>query len=173
MVPVLQLVLLRGLAWPIVLYGQSLLYGLGQPGRLLRVNLIDGLVNLALLGASVPFGLAAIALASSLRILGFLWPLLAVPIRTATGIGYGRQLALLAPAWVSAGLMALALFGLQWLLAPALGTVALVALQAGLGVVVYVGVSLITNRAVIQRLLGVLAAVWASRVQRQRAVSGA
>lgn len=104
-VPVLQLLALRGLAWPAVLQGNALLFGVGEPGRLLRINLVDLAVNFTSLLIAAPFGLWAVAAASSLRILLVRWPMSARAIAPLSRLHFRQQVQLLAPAWLAGLLM--------------------------------------------------------------------
>lgn len=135
--PVLQLLALRGLVWPAILQGNALLLGLGQPRRLLRIGLIDLMVNLLTLGVAAPFGLAAVAWVSSLRILLVRWPLTALATGRLTGLGPGPQLGLLAPALLAGLLMTGVLLIARAYLALEVATPLLTAIVIGLGAGVY------------------------------------
>ena len=148
-VPVLQLLALRGIVWPVIMYGVSLLYGIGQPGRLLSINLIDLGANIALLCLAAPFGLAWVAAAASLRVLLVRWPLVGLAIGRAAGLGIARQGALIAPALVAAGVMAWLLLIWRANLAAVLGGPALLLALAGLGAVLYAFISVAINPSVI------------------------
>lgn len=102
---VLQILCLRGLVWPVVLYGQSLLFWLGQPGRMLRINMVDLVANVLTLLLAAPYGLAAVALASSLRILLLRWPLVGLAIARIAGLGLGQQAMLVGRALLAGLLM--------------------------------------------------------------------
>ena len=104
-VPVLQLLMLRGLLWPVILYGQQLLFGIGRPGRMLQVNLIDLVANVAILLLVTPFGIVAVAAAAALRVVLVRWPLIGWAIADATGLGLARQAALAGRALLAALLM--------------------------------------------------------------------
>ncbi|MDX1540772.1 MAG: lipopolysaccharide biosynthesis protein [Geminicoccaceae bacterium] len=134
---VLQILCLRGLVWPVVLYGQSLLFGLGQPGRLLRINLVDLALNVVTLTVAAPFGLAAVALASSLRILLIRWPLVGRAIADLGGLGLRRQAMLLGRALIAAGLMSGILLIWQAFLSPAVAGLGTLALLVAGGALIY------------------------------------
>lgn len=138
--PVLQLLMLRGLLWPVILYGQQLLFALGQPHRLLRVNLLDLAANVVTLLIATPFGIAAVAGAAALRVLLVRWPLVGHAIAGATGLGLARQSALV----VRPLLAALSMGGLLLIARPYLG-----AWLDGVGLVV----ALITAGAVLYGVL--------------------
>lgn len=135
--PVLQLLALRGLVWPAILQGHALLLGLGRPQQLVRIGLVDLVVNLATLGLAAPLGLAAVAAASSLRVVLVRWPLTAFAAGRLTGLGLTRQLALLAPALLAGLLMVGTLLIARAYLELGLGAPALVASILVLGAVVY------------------------------------
>lgn len=116
----LQLLALRGLVWPVVLYGVALLYGIGRPGHLLKLNGIDLVVSLVALAAAAPFGLAAVAAASSLRVILVRWPLVGGAISRQTGLRLIDQARLMMPALAGALLMAAVVLACQrYLLAEA------------------------------------------------------
>ncbi|HEX6145094.1 MAG TPA: lipopolysaccharide biosynthesis protein [Geminicoccaceae bacterium] len=141
---VLQILCLRGIVWPVILYGQSLLFGLGRPGRLLRINLIDLALNVATLTVAAPFGLAAVALASSLRVLLLRWPLLGHTIGQLTGLGLRRQAALLGRALIAAGLMSGVLLILREYLTLRFADLTTLAMMIAAGAALY---GLIVSRA--------------------------
>ena len=135
--PVLQLLALRGLVWPAILQGQALLLGLGRPQQLVRIGLVDLLVNFATLALAAPFGLAAVASVSSLRIVLVRWPLTALTAGRLTGLGPTRQLGLLAPALLAGLLMAGVLLIARAYLETTLAAPALVGSIVLLGASVY------------------------------------
>jgi O-antigen/teichoic acid export membrane protein len=157
MVPVLQVLALRGVVWPLLLQGQSLLYGLGQPQRLLEVNVADLVVSLALLVLAAPFGLLPVAAVMTARVFLWRWPLLAVRVKAATGIGWVEQASLLTAALLPAGLMAAAVGGVLALLPPGLPALVELAVGAFAGAVTYLLLLLLFHREAmtenLQRLL--------------------
>jgi hypothetical protein len=128
---------LRGLVWPAILQGQALLLGLGRPQQLVRIGLVDLLVNFATLALAAPFGLAAVASVSSLRIVLVRWPLTALTAGRLTGLGPTRQLGLLAPALLAGLLMAGVLLIARAYLETTLAAPALVGSIVLLGASVY------------------------------------
>jgi PST family polysaccharide transporter len=157
MVPILQVLALRGVVWPLLLQGQSLLYGLGQPQRLLEVNLADLVVNLALLVLAAPFGLLPVATVMTARVFLWRWPLLAARVKAATGIGWVEQARLLAAALLPAALMAAAVAYVITLLPQGLPALAELAAGVLAGAAAYLLLLLLFHREVLaenlQRLL--------------------
>jgi O-antigen/teichoic acid export membrane protein len=157
MVPVLQVLALRGVVWPLLLQGQSLLYGLGQPQRLLEVNVADLVVNLALLALAAPFGLLPVAAVMTARVFLWRWPLLAVRVKAATGLGWSEQARLLAAALLPAALMAMTVACVMRLLPPGLPALAELAAGVLTGAAAYLLLLLLLQREALtenlQRLL--------------------
>jgi O-antigen/teichoic acid export membrane protein len=157
MVPVLQVLALRGAVWPLLLQGQSLLYGLGQPQRLLEVNVADLVVNLALLALAAPFGLLPVAAVMTARVFLWRWPLLAVRVKAATGLGWSEQARLLAAALLPAALMAMTVACVTSLLPPGLPALAELAAGVLTGAAAYLLLLLLLQREALtenlQRLL--------------------
>jgi O-antigen/teichoic acid export membrane protein len=157
MVPILQVLALRGVVWPLLLQGQSLLYGLGQPQRLLEVNVADLVVNLALLVLAAPFGLLPVAAVMTARVFLWRWPLLAARVKAATGIGWAEQARLLAAALLPAALMAAAVAYVITLLPPGLPALAELAAGVLAGAAAYLLLLLLFHREALaenlQRLL--------------------
>lgn len=150
--PVLQLLAVRGLVWPIVLYGNSLLYGLGRPAQMLRLNLCDLAVNVVTLGLAAPFGLTAVAAASSLRVLLLRWPLIGRAIGQLTGLTLRRQAALMAPAFAAGGIMAALLLVWRDYLAVELNAPALLAALVAMGALAYTIVASLLNPGLARHL---------------------
>lgn len=134
---VLQLLCLRGLVWPVLLYGQSLLYGLGQPERMLRINLVDLVVNVLTLAIAAPFGLGAVALVSGLRILLLRWPLVGRAIAEVAGVPLAQQTALVGRALIAGLLMGAILLVLQQYLALRFAPLPVLSLLIAAGCVLY------------------------------------
>lgn len=111
--PVLQLLAFRGLFWPVILYGTTLLYGIGRPGDLLRLNAFDLAANLIVLACATPFGMGAVAAASSARIVLVRWPLMGGTIARLADLSLRRQAVLMGPALMAGTLMALVVVGVR------------------------------------------------------------
>jgi O-antigen/teichoic acid export membrane protein len=158
-VPVLQLLALRGIVWPVVMYGISLLYGLGQPGRLLSINGIDLALNFALLCLAAPFGIVWVAAASSLRVVLVRWPLVGRAIGQAIGVGVAWQIRLMAPALLSAAAMAAALVAFRAYALPDAGPHVMLAALVGLGLLLYPLFVVIVNPGVIGSVLKLLSSL--------------
>ena len=142
--PVFQILALRGLVWPHLALGQCLLYGVGRPERMLRVNRADLAVDLVLLVLAAPFGLLAVA-----RLVLWRFPLTAREIYRATGLRWREQ----ATPMLLAGLAALIMGGglvvaTRWL-EPEAAWLALLAPPAGC--LSYIGISALFNRAPLQQ----------------------
>lgn len=158
-VPVLQLLVLRGLVWPVVMYGTSLLYGLGQPGRMLSINGVDLVLNLALLCLAAPFGVAWVAAASSLRVVVVRWPMIGRAIGRAIGLRIGRQVGLMAPALVASATMAAGLLAFRAFAGPSLEPPVMLGALVGLGALLYPLIVLIVNPGVIHSVLKLLSSL--------------
>jgi O-antigen/teichoic acid export membrane protein len=162
-VPVLQILCIRGLVWPVVLYGTSLLYGIGRPGRMLALNGVDLVVGTLVLVLAAPHGLVAVAIASSLRAVLLRWPLIGSAIAAFTGLAFARQCTLLAPALSAAGLMTGVLLIGREILATTLDPATLLLASVASGVTLYPLLVLLVN----PRLIGVLLRV-GGRLRRLR-----
>jgi O-antigen/teichoic acid export membrane protein len=158
-VPVLQILALRGIVWPVVMYGISLLYGLGQPERLLSINGIDLALNLALLCLAAPFGIVWVAAASSLRVVLVRWPLVGRAIGQAIGVGLAWQARLMAPALLAAAAMAAALFGLRAYAVPDADAQVVLATLVATGLLLYPLFVVIVNPGVIGSVQKLLSSV--------------
>jgi PST family polysaccharide transporter len=143
MVPVFQILCVGVAIWPVILQARSALYGLGRPERLLRVGLLDGVAGVIVILATAPFGLVAVALGLSLRILVWRWPLTARQVRLELGTGLVHELRLLLPPLLASLLVLLVFVALRLALEPVLGTwpaIVLAGLVAGLAYVVITAV---------------------------------
>jgi PST family polysaccharide transporter len=151
MVPVLQILALRGIVWPLLLQGQSLLYGLGRPERMLRVNMADLAVNLSLLILATPFGLVPMAAVITARIFFWRWPLLAVEIEAAAGLRPIEQVRLMVPAMLAAASMAAFVAWSLSSLPPDLSATMRVALTLPAGAILYLGLLFLLDRRFLVR----------------------
>lgn len=143
--PVFQILLLRGLIWPHLLQAEAMLYGLGRPQDVLRINLADLAVQAVILVAASQLGLLVLAAAEVARPLLWRWPLLARRVAVVTGLGWGEQARPLLLAGLSAAGMAAAVFLLVDRLGPpTLGLVHVAAVP--LGVLLYLAFSALINR---------------------------
>jgi O-antigen/teichoic acid export membrane protein len=158
-VPVLQLLALRGIVWPVVVYGISLLYGLGQPGRLLSIHVIDLVLNLALLCLAAPFGVVWVAAASSLRMVLVRWPLVGRAIGRAIGVSIVWQARLMVPALLSSAAMAAALFAFRVYATPDADPQVTLAAVVALGALLYPLFVVIINPGVIGSVQKLLASL--------------
>lgn len=153
---VLQLLALRGLLWPVMLYSASLLYGTGRPEVLLKLNLIDLVANVILLCLAAPFGLAAVAAASSARILLVRWPLMGAALKQTAGIGLIGQTLLMAPALAAGALMSVLLLLARLELGSALEGAALTATLIALGAICYPAFALMLRPSLAHEVAGLL-----------------
>jgi len=153
---VLQLLALRGLLWPPVLYGASLLYGTGRPGLLFRLNLVDLVANAVVLGLAAPFGLAAVAAASSARILLVRWPLMGGALARIGGMTLLRQAALMAPALAAGALMSALLLVARAGLGATLQGPALIAALVAIGALAYPAFALLLRPALAREVAGLV-----------------
>jgi O-antigen/teichoic acid export membrane protein len=169
-IPVLQLLALRGVVWPVILYGVSLLYGLGRPGRMLALNAVDLVVNVVTLCLAAPFGIAVVAGISLLRVLFVRWPLVGGAIGRLAGVGIGDQARLLAPAVAGSVIMAGILVAARGYLLAGFGDAALLAALIALGVAVYGTAVLILRPEPLRQALELVAASFSSTKPRRRAL---
>lgn len=147
MVPVFQILCVGVAIWPVILQARSALYGLGRPDRLLRVGLLDGLAGVVVILATASFGLVAVALGLSLRVLVWRWPLTARQMRLEIGTGFLHELRLLLPPLLASLLVLLIFVALRQSLAVASGdwpAIAMAGLVAGL---TYMGITAILQRS--------------------------
>ncbi|MEZ5862927.1 MAG: hypothetical protein R3D25_02160 [Geminicoccaceae bacterium] len=147
MVPVFQILCVGVAIWPVILQARSALYGLGRPERLLRVGLLDGVAGVVVILAAAPFGLVAVALGLSLRILVWRWPLTARQMRLELGTGLAHELRILLPPLLVSLLVLLIFVALRLALEAALGTwpaILVAGLVAGLA---YVGITAMLQRS--------------------------
>lgn len=147
MVPVFQILCVGVAIWPVILQARSALYGLGRPERLLRVGLFDGIAGVIVIVAAAPFGLVAVALGLSLRVVLWRWPLTAHQVRQELGTGLAHELRILLPPLLVSLFVLLVFVALRLALEPALGTwsaILLAGLVAGLA---YAGVTAVLQRS--------------------------
>lgn len=154
--PVLQLLALRGLLWPVVLYATSLLYATARPGMLLKLNLVDLVASIVVLCLAAPFGLAAVAASSSVRILLVRWPLMGAALGRISGVGLTRQIALMTPAFAAGALMSAVLLLARTELATALAGFPLVAVLILLGAISYLAFALMLRPRLVHEVAGLV-----------------
>ena len=144
-VPVVQIVALVGLIFPITNLGVALLRGLGRVGWQLGLTLVASAL-LAALMLLASHSIVAMAWAVCARAYAML-PLRLATIQRAAGIPVAGQVARCLPVLLAALLMAAAVFAWRTALAGTLPPVALLATSVLVGVVNYGGMALLVERA--------------------------
>lgn len=162
--PVLTILALRGLGSTSAMPGASLLYALGRPHWLLGINAASLAVNVAVLLAAAPFGVAAAAAGDVLRFLGCHCVLIAIAVGRLTGLRPSGQVRLVLPSLGAAAIMAGCV--LAWrAFGPAADPATSLAGSVAVGVVAYAAASLAVNRALLRLAVGfVMGAGNAARV---------
>ncbi len=153
MVPVFQILCVGVALWPAILQARSALYGLGRPDRLLHVGLLDGIAGVAVIAATAPFGLEAVALGLSLRILVWRWPLTARQMRLVIGSGLLHELRLLLPPLLVSLLVLLIFVLLRSSLAATTGNWPAIALAGSVAGFTYLGVTALLQRSSLRAAL--------------------
>jgi O-antigen/teichoic acid export membrane protein len=135
-VPVVQIVMLLGVLASMSVVQAAVIRGLGKPHWEILYELAVLLATALFLLISLPWGLNAAAAAV---VLGSLVtaPVNARFVRELTGLGVGEQLGALSNAGVASVLMAVSVWGLSLLLAPALPAPLLLPLLVAIGAFLY------------------------------------
>ncbi len=154
-VPVVQIMMLLGVQTSMAIVQAAVVRGMGKPHWDMVSAVVVAVVTSGLLVVAAPHGLEAVTaavVASAVAV----WPLDALFVRRLTGLSASGQCASVGRAGLAAVVMAVAVWGATPLLQPHLPVVAVLAVQIGLGAVLYwalLGVLMPSVAAVIGRVV--------------------
>jgi len=158
-VPVIQVMMLFAIRSPVAIVQMAIVRGMGKAHWHLGVSVVGVCLSIALLLASLPWGVVAVAAAMGVRGL-LLFPLNAMLVRRLTGLTVREQALAGAGAFASALLMAAATWAaLSWLASYLPAPVALALAAVGGALFYWAVLRLFSPQAarVVDRVLGALA----------------
>lgn len=151
-VPYMQIICVTFMFMPIEIDNLQAIKAMGRSDIALKLEIIKKIIGVALLVASIPFGVMTIAI--SLLVGAVINAIVdAVPNKKLLGYGVGRQVWDILPSLLMSAVMFACVYPLSLL---PIGRVAMLALQIVTGVVVYVILSLITRNDSMRYILALV-----------------
>ncbi len=151
-VPYMQIICFTFMMMPIEIDNLQAIKAMGRSDIALKLEIIKKIIGVALLVASIPFGVMTIAI--SLLVGAVINAIVdAVPNKKLLGYGVGKQIVDILPSLLMSAVMFACVYPLKML---PLGNIPVLAIQIVTGIVVYVLLSLLTKNESMRYILAII-----------------